>query len=60
MGEVRMGDAPPRSQRELELEIQVLRLERRVRDLEDVVKQQSEGLKEIFQLLQVQWMVLLM
>jgi len=46
-----MCDAPPRSQRELELEIQVLRLERRVRDLEEVVKQQSEGLKESTKLL---------
>ena len=46
-----MEDSPPRSKRELELEIQVLRLQQRVRDLEDVVKQQSEGLKESSKLL---------
>ena len=46
-----MEDSPPRSKRELELEIQLLRLQQRVRDLEDVVKQQSEGLKESSKLL---------
>ena len=41
-----------RSARETELEIETLRLKQRIEDLEQVIKQQSEGLKESTKLLQ--------